>query len=168
MKRKYVGRVITILCVGILMAIALVGCTSQDEINSQQAQLDRREYMSQVNQIADDLQSRLENFTDAVSRNDVVTMRTQADTAFETLDQLEALEVPEGLEDIHDGYVEGTTDLKEALNSYIDLYTEIESATDDQPFDWSTYDKRIGDIQEKYNAGIDAITAADEAAAEME
>ena len=105
--------------------------------------------MTQVNQTMDDLKSRLESFTDAVSRGDVVGMRTQADNAFKAIDDLNNLNVPDALKDIQKEYVDGTADLKDALNSYIDLYTEIDSATEEQPFDYSTYDQRIQDIKSK-------------------
>mgnify|MGYP006896730393 CR=1 FL=1 len=41
------------------------------------------------------LKSRLESFTDAVSRGDVVGMRTQADNAFKAIDDLNNLNVPD-------------------------------------------------------------------------
>ena len=63
------------------------------------------------------------------------------------------------------GYVDGANSLKDALNSYIQLYTEIDGATASEPFDWSTYDSRLQAIQDAYNAGIDKLKAADEAAA---
>ncbi len=167
MKRKNFAKVIAAVCAGALMIAAFAGCAPQKDAGNQD-QLDRRQYMSQVNQAMDDLQSRLDGFADAVSRNDVVSMRTQADDAFKALDDLNGLDVPEGLKDIQQEYVDGTSDLKDALNAYIDLYTEIESATDDQPFDWSSYDQRIADIQDRYNAGIDKLKAGDEKAAAKE
>ena len=111
------------------------------------------------------LDSRLSDFVDAVSRGDVVTMRTQADNAFKVLDDLSSLEAPEPLKDVAAGYVDGANSLKDALNSYIQLYTEIDGATTTDPFDWSTYDSRLQAIQDAYNAGIDKLKAADEAAA---
>ncbi len=168
MKRKNFVRILAIMCVGILMAAALVGCGSQEAAESQQAQQDRRDYMSQVNQQMDDLQTRLESFNEAVSNDDVVNMRTQADNAFEIFDEFDALDVPDGLEDIHKGYEDGTKDLKAALSDYIDLYTEIESDSDGQKFDWSKYDDRIANIQKQYDKGIDALKAADKAAADKE
>ena len=111
------------------------------------------------------LDSRLSDFVDAVSRGDVVTMRTQADNAFKVLDDLSSLEAPEPLKDVAAGYVDGANSLKDALNSYIQLYTEIDGATASEPFDWSTYDSRLQAIQDAYNAGIDKLKAADEAAA---
>ena len=59
-----------------------------------QQQSENRQYMTQVNQTMDDLKSRLESFTDAVSRGDVVGMRTQADNAFKAIDDLNNLTSP--------------------------------------------------------------------------
>ena len=110
----------------------------------------------------------LASFTDAVSRGDVVGMRTQADNAFKSIDDLNKLEAPEDLKDIQQAYVDGTGTLKEALSSYVGLYTEIDSATDEQPFDWASYDERIGEIQSQYDAGIAQLEEGDQKAAEKQ
>ena len=167
MKRKNIAKVIAVACAGVLMIAALAGCAQQGS-RGDQDQLDRRQYMSQVNQAMDDLQTMLVSFSDAVSRDDVVGMRTQADNAFKALDDLNGLEVPDAVKDIQQEYVDGTNSLKDALNAYIDLYTEIESATDEHPFDWSSYDQRIAEIQAQYDAGIDKLKKGDEAAAAKE
>ena len=167
MKRTNVVKVLAIALVSVLMVSALAGCQQRGSAVDQD-QLDRRQYMSQVNQAMDELQSRLASFSDAVSRDDVVGMRTQADNAFKALDDLDSLEAPDALKDIQKDYVDGTNSLRDALNGYIDLYTEIESATEEQPFDWSTYDQRIADIQAKYDAGIDKLKKGDEVAASKE
>ena len=119
-KAKAVGAVVAAtLAIG-----ALAGCTGQTAGSEQQDV--NRQYLSQVNQVMDDLETSLASFTD------------------------------------------GTAQLREALSSYVALYTEISSATDAQPFDWSTYDARLAEIQESYDAGIDALEAGDKAAAEVE
>ena len=48
----------------------------------------------------------------------------------------------------------------------MDLYAEIESATDEAPFDYSTYESRLAEIQSAYNEGIEQLKAADTAATE--
>lgn len=145
---------------------ALAGCTGQTAGSEQQDV--NRQYLSQVNQVMDDLETSLASFTDAVSRNDVVGMQTQAENALSKLDSLGSIEAPEELSEVQQSYQDGTAQLREALSSYVALYTEISSATDAQPFDWSTYDARLAEIQEKYDAGIDALEAGDKAAAEVE
>ncbi len=144
----------------------LAGCAGQTAANQQEDV--NRQYLSQVNQVMDDLETSLGSFTDAVSRNDVVGMQTQADNALAKLDSLADIEAPEDMADVQQSYQDGTSQLREALSGYVALYTEISSATDAQPFDWSTYDARLAEIQEKYDAGIDALAAGDEAAAEIE
>ena len=52
-------------------------------------------------------------------------------------------------------------------NSYIELYTEIDSATEDQPFDYSTYDQRIQDIKKQYDEGIGKLQSGDNKATEL-
>ena len=91
----------------------------------------------------------------------------QADNAFKAIDDLNNLNVPDALKDIQKEYVDGTADLKDALNSYIDLYTEIDSATEEQPFDYSTYDQRIQDIKSKYDEGIGKLQSGDNKASEL-
>ena len=132
MKHTRFAKVLVAMFAGVLMVAALGGCAQQDTAAAQQ-QSENRQYMTQVNQTMDDLKSRLESFTDAVSRGDVVGMRTQADNAFKAIDDLNNLNVPDALKDIQKEYVDGTADLKDALNSYIDLYTEIDSAPRNSP-----------------------------------
>ena len=166
MKHTRFAKVLVAMFAGVLMVAALGGCAQQDTAAAQQ-QSENRQYMTQVNQTMDDLKSRLESFTDAVSRGDVVGMRTQADNAFKAIDDLNNLNVHDALKDIQKEYVDGTADLKDALNSYIDLYTEIDSATEEQPFDYSTYDQRIQDIKSKYDEGIGKLQSGDNKASEL-
>lgn len=161
-KAKAVGAIVA----ATLAFGALAGCTGQTAGSEQQDV--NRQYLSQVNQVMDDLETSLASFTDAVSRNDVVGMQTQAENALSKLDSLDSIEAPEELSEVQQSYQDGTAQLREALSSYVALYTEISSATDAQPFDWSTYDARLAEIQEKYDAGIDALEAGDKAAAEVE
>ncbi len=157
-------RSLVVCAASAMLALALAGCAQQSNAQNDQ-QNENRQYMTQVNQKMEDLNTRLTSFTDAVSRGDVVTMRTQADNAYKAIDDLSSLDAPDALADVKTGYVDGCNELKGALDSYIALYTEIENATDAQPFDYSTYDSRLADIQNAYNAGIDKLKAADDAAA---
>ncbi|WP_080802624.1 hypothetical protein [Arabiibacter massiliensis] len=165
MKHTRFAKMAVALCAGVLMAAALGGCAQQGSAASQQ-QSANRQYMTQVNQVMEDLQGKLDSFSDAVSRGDVVGMRTQADNAVKSIDELGKLEVPDELKEIQQDYADGTGELKDALNAYVDLYTEIDSATDDQPFDWATYDQRVGDIQKQYDDGIAKLKDGDAKAVE--
>lgn len=165
MKHTRFAKVLVAMFAGVLMVAALGGCAQQDTAATQQ-QSENRQYMTQVNQTMEDLQSRLDGFTDAVSRGDLVGMRTQADNAYKALDELGKLNVPDDLKDIQQEYVDGTNKLKDALNAYIELYTEIDSATEAQPFDYSTYDQRIADIKSQYDEGIGKLQSGDNKASE--
>ena len=114
--------------------------------------------MSQVNQAVSDLDSRLDGFVDAVSRGDVVSMRTQVASALKDVDTLTSLEAPDEVADVKAKYDEGCTALKEALNSYVDLYTSGAEVTQEA----------LADIQARYDAGVAALTEADKLASEKE
>ena len=165
MKRSMLIKAVGVMCAAFVAAAALAGCTSQESAATKQ-QSENRQYMTQVNQTMEDLQSRLDGFTDAVSRGDLVGMRTQADNAYKALDELGKLNVPDDLKDIQQEYVDGTNKLKDALNAYIELYTEIDSATEAQPFDYSTYDQRVADIKSLYDEGIGKLQSGDNKASE--
>lgn len=166
MKRATIVRVLTLALSAALAAVALAACMPQANTANEE-QKANRQYMAQVNQTMDDLSDKLEGFTDAVVRGDVVTMRTQADNALKVLDELEALEAPEVLADVKAGYVEGCASLREALKAYVDLYTEIDSASDAQPFDFSNYGTRLKEIQKAYDEGIAKLQETDAKAAEL-
>ncbi len=164
-------RALCAACVFALSLVVLGGCTAAMQNSSTQAndqQTANRQYMTQVNQKMESLSSRLDGFSDAVSRGDLVTMRTQADNAFKVIDDLSDIDVPSDLKDIQQEYVDGCNDLKAALNAYIDLYSDIENATESQPFDYATYDERLKAIQDQYDAGIDKLKSGDEKAAAKE
>ena len=75
-------------------AFALGGCTAaQNETQASGQQMANRQYMAQVNQKMESLTERLSGFSDAVSRGDVVTMRTQADNAFKVIEGLSGIDV---------------------------------------------------------------------------
>lgn len=166
LNRKTMAGILTLLVAAALGLGMLAGCSSNSAVTQQQS--DNRNYMSQVNQVMDDLESALANFTDAVSRDDVVGMQTQAENALATLDDLSGIEAPEDLADVKSGYEEGAGKLRDALNDYVALYTEISSSTDAQPFDWSTYDARLAEIQQGYDEGIAKLKETDELAANKE
>lgn len=168
MKHTKLSALVSVVCACVLMVGVLCGCSSSTTSEETEAQEANRAYMSSVNVIMEDLDEQLESFVDAVSREDVVSMQTQAEDAYEILDELDDLEVPEGLEEIQECYLEGANLLEQALDAYIDLYIEIDSATDEDPFDWDTYEERLAEIQELYDEGIAQLEAGDEAAAAME
>lgn len=165
MKSKTMIRLACMACVAMLSVAMVAGCAAQETAPDEQTI--SRQYMAQVNQAMDELSSQLEGFEDAVIRDDVVSMRTKADNAFEAIETLKAIEAPEVLADVHEAYVSGCESLKEALSAYVSLYTEIESATDEAPFDFAAYEDRIAAIQDLYDEGIAQLESADAQASEL-
>ena len=117
------------VCAAALSVAVLGGCMPQQQTSAaSQAQSDNRAYMTQVNQTMETLQTRLSGFSDAVSRGDVVTMRTQADNAFKALDELDSQEAPDALKDVKQCYVDGSEQLENALNAPISSCTRKSKA----------------------------------------
>ena len=153
----------TTACAAALAAGVMVGCAGGAGVAANEEQQANRAYMSQVNQTMEELDSNLDGFVDAVSRGDVVNMRSQAENAYKTLDKLDGIEFPDSMADIQTSYLEGTEKLRQALDGYITLYTDASGSS----FDWSTYDDRIAEIQKLYDDGVKALETADQTAANM-
>lgn len=166
MNRSKMTRILAALCAAVLMVGMLVGCAGIEQ-NSEEAkaQAENRQFMSDVNAIMEELSQRLGSFNDAVSRGDVITMRTQADDAFKVLDNLESLEAPEVLQDVKQGYVDGSKQLKDALNAYIALYTDL--AANPSAVSTDAYKERLASIQDTYDQAVEKLESTDEAATQL-
>ncbi|MBR5258985.1 MAG: hypothetical protein IKV48_00625 [Eggerthellaceae bacterium] len=152
------------LCVafaGAIVAAALVGCAGTQSATND-AQTENRQYMAALNQGMDELANKLDSFNDAVTRNDVVSMRTQAEKAFKQIDKIEAIEAPEALADVKEGYIEGCLMLESALGQYIDLYTQLDSGA--VTADSEEYANALADIQANYDSGIAKLEETDKLA----
>jgi len=151
------------------MMVLLSSCTGQSSSNGlTDDQIANRTYMTQVSQTMDTLKSDLAAFSQAVADDDIVSMNAQADNANRTIANLAALTPPDALKDVHSEYVSGCEELRNALSAYLDLYNAINAATDEEPFDYSTYEKRLSDIEDLYNSGISHLEKADQEAKDME
>lgn len=151
-------------CAVVMVCALFTGCMNGAGNAATSEQQANRTYMAQVNEIMEDLNNGLDSFVDAVSRNDLVNMRTQADNAYQALDKLSDLEAPEALADVQEKYVDGSNKLREALDSYITLYTEMNS----ESFDMATYNSRIADVQKAYDEGVALLEEGDQTAAGKE
>ena len=156
-----IQRCACIALAGAFVAAALVGCTAT-QTAAEDEQTVNRQYMAAVNQAMDELATKLDSFNDAVSRADVVTMRTQAEKAFKEIDDLEAIEAPEVLSEVKAGYVEGCAMLESALGQYIDLYMQLESGA--IAVDSEEYANALADIQANYDSGIAKLEETDKLA----
>lgn len=151
-------------------SLALTGCSqqlAQQSSAEEESGPTSRSFMADMNEAADDLSEKMQAFTDAVAREDLVSMKVQADAAFAVIDQMGQIEAPDEVSDLKQRYVDGCTQLKEALSGYIDLYSEIDAATTRNPFDYDGYADRLAQIQSQYDAGVQALEDADKAATEM-
>ena len=148
------------ICVVALCLGVFAGCANPAS-NGDSAQQANRTYMSKVNGIMEQLGDDLKSFSDAVSRGDVVNMRTQANNAYRSLDELSKLEAPEELADVKQSYVDGANKLRSALDEYIELFTEVDAGS----FDQSTYSSRLASVQKLYDEGVELLKKGDETAA---
>lgn len=163
MNRSLIARICALVCVLALSFGVLASCnTAMNAASSEQKA--NRAFMSQVNEIMNELGEGLDSFVDATSRGDIVNMRTQADNAFRSLDKLDALEAPDTLADVLKKYKEGSAKLREALNAYIALYTDMNA----ESFDQATYSTRIAEVQGLYDEGVALLQEGDETAAGKE
>lgn len=153
-----------------MFVFALAGCVAPQQSAQQQdedAVTQNRQYMSELNQNVSELSSKLEGFVDAASRGDVVTMQSQADNAFKVITNIESLQVPDDLEELKTGYTEACEKLRNALNDYIALYSEITASAGGDSFDFATYNERINSIQQQYNEAIAQLESTDNTATEL-
>ena len=184
MRKRTIARVLAVALGAALALGALAGCQSPATGATDQQQANRT-YMTKVNQAVEELNTRLGEFDEAVAQESVVNMRNKANSAFEAIDALAAIDTPDAMKDLQTNYVDGCNKLKDALKG-----TDIEAiknATDSltkafyavseklysqqggqqAPFDFSAYDGRVKEIQDAYNEGIDKLKAADEEALKL-
>lgn len=163
-------RALAPLCAMVLICFAATGCSQQmvqQSATEEETGPTSRTFMAQMNEAADTLQEKMDAFTDAASRQDLVSMKVQADAAAAVIDQMSAIEAPDELTDLRQKYVDGCTQLKDVLAGYLDLYTEIDSSTTRNPFDYDEYPDRLAQLQSQYDAAVQALKDADTSATEM-
>ncbi len=159
MKAK--ARIIVAIALCLTCLMLLVGCSSDSEEDD--AQTKNRQYMSSVSQIMDTLNTSMEDFALAVKDGEVISLSSQLAAVDQCVSDLNDLEVPDAMTDIHKSYVTGAKELQTALGDYVQLYEDVK-APEKGSYDYSDYESRLSDIQSHYDAGIEAIKAADEAA----
>lgn len=145
-------------------ALMLSGCAS----NAQQAndpQTLNRQYMENVNQIMDEIDDQMTEFSTIVKEGEVVSLSTQLAAINNSVDKLKALSVPDEMKDIQSDYLKGTEELQTAFAAYVDLYEDVK-APENGTFDFATYGDRLNDVKSHYEAGIQALESADQKAAD--
>lgn len=145
-------------------ALMLSGCAS----NAQQAndpQTLNRQYMANVNQIMDEIDAQMTEFSTIVKEGEVVSLSTQLAAINNSVDKFKALSVPDAMKDIQSDYLKGTEELQTAFAAYVDLYEDVK-APENGTFDFATYGDRLNDVKSHYEAGIQALESADQKAAD--
>ena len=156
-----IGAVIASLMLGLF---ALASCAPR-ETEAEKAAKANREYMSAVNQIMDEIAGELTVFSGELRDEDLVGMSSCLANVTRQINALGALTAPEALKAIGNDYKEGCELLKQALQAYVDLYTEINAAG--SSYDYSQYNTRITHIQNIYDDGLEKLADADKAASEL-
>lgn len=162
--RKFLATLLVVLCV--VLTGVLAGCASGNQASSSSssdAASANRDYMSSANTIIEQLQDNLTDFSTAVSDDNLVAMRAAAKKAYQSIDDFKQLQPTDTLKPVHSEYVKGCDDLKDALEQYIDLFSDQKKSklTDAQ------YQKRLKKIQAKYDSGMDHLKAGDEKATSL-
>lgn len=172
MGKKFYIRAAAILALCVTLATVFTGCLSTAE-SIDDPQKANRNYMAQLNSALADFGDDLEAFSVAVSDDDVVGMKSQADKAFKVIEEIEKIEAPEDLADLHDGYKKALGKLKEALNEFIDLYVEVKAYAENdlaegESLETPDFEEKLKSIQKKYSEGIKLLEDADNKATNME
>jgi flagellar basal body-associated protein FliL len=162
--KKLLAIVAMVFCVALMGVLA--GCGSTDQAassSSSDGASANREYMSNANTIIEQLQDNLNDFSDAVSDDNLVSMKAAAKKAYQNIDSFKQLKPTDTLKPVHNEYVKGCDDLKDALEQYIDLFSDQKKSklTDQQ------YKDRLKKIQDKYNSGMDHLKEGDKKATSL-
>lgn len=156
----------------ILSFIAILltcGCSSESAIEPQEQPASASDYMVSLNDCSTRLSQKLQEFSDAASEQRISAMNSNAEEAYEILDEMSSLEAPDDVSDLKNKYNDAASKLKDALSEYIALYVEIydSSQSSSAQFDYSTYTERLQSIQQQYDDALNALEEADKMATEM-
>lgn len=149
-------------CALVLAAsIALAGCFAPSQQNStDEHAAEHRTYMAQLGQKAEEIDTILTDFQAAVGAEDVVAMKAATTKVGTIVESIKTTEAPEKLAEVKDNYASGLEQLQQALNSYTQLYADMAAGTVSD----SDYQVRLSEVQSAYDAGVEAMKAADEKA----
>lgn len=161
--KKLLAIVAVVFCMALMGALAGCGSTDQASSSSSDGASANRDYMSNANTIIEQLQDNLNDFSDAVSDDNLVSMKAAAKKAYQSIDRFKQLKPTDTLKPVHTEYVKGCDDLKDALEQYIDLFSDQKKSklTDQQ------YKDRLKKVQDKYNSGMDHLKEGDKKATSL-
>lgn len=148
----------------LMAALLLSGCAS-NTTQANDPQTLNRQYMANVNQIMDEIDAQMTEFSTIIKDGEVVSLSTQLANINNSVDKLKALSVPDAMKDIQSEYLKGTEELQAAFAAYVDLYEDVK-APENGSFDFATYGDRLNEVRTHYEAGIEALESADQKASE--
>lgn len=144
--------------------VLLSGCASS-ATQANDPQTLNRQYMANVNQIMDEIDAQMTEFSTVIKEGEVVSLDTQLANINNSVDKLKALSVPDAMKDIQSDYLKGAEELQAAFAAYVDLYEDVK-APENGTFDFATYNDRLNEVRTHYEAGIEALESADQKASE--
>lgn len=167
---KAINKAALLVCAAICSALllSLSGCASQPTaINPEEQTITASEYMVKLNQAAESLHENLNGFASAVTAGDITTLQSKCDAAFQSMDALNDLKVPDELVTVKNQYKDAVDALHASLNEYIAVFTEIQNEHDQSKIDLQKYAARFENIQKGYDNGMNLLEQADAAAKEL-
>ena len=153
-----------VTAVALLGALLLSGCAA-NTTQTNDPQTLNRQYMANVNQIMDEIDAQMTEFSTIIKDGEVVSLSTQLANINNSVDKLKALSVPDAMKDIQSDYLKGTEELQAAFAAYVELYEDVK-APENASFDFATYNDRLNEVRTHYEAGIEALQSADQKASE--
>lgn len=162
-------KLVHILRIGIMgclmaAALALPGCVAASEqVSTDEHAAEHRAYMAQLGNQAKEIDAVLNQFQSAVGAKDVVAMRAATAKAGDIVAAVATTEAPEKLAETKDSYVAGLEQLQQALEAYTQLYADVEAAVVNE----NDFSVRLAEVQSAYDAGVEAVKAADDKAVEL-
>lgn len=150
--------------VALFCALLLSGCAS-GATQANDPQTLNRQYMANVNQIMEEINAEMTEFSTVIKDGEVVSLGTQLANINNSVDKLKELSVPDDMKDIQSDYLKATEELQSAFSAYVTLYEDVK-APESGSFDYTTYNSRLADIRSHYEAGIEALQSADQKAAD--
>lgn len=153
-----------------LVAIPMIGCAGRQTATSSadkeiQAKLDpveaNKQYMAGVNTKANELSSELQDFSDYVSKSDVVNMKLSVDKACKVLDDIKAIDAPDQMKDIHSKYSDAVDSLKSSLSKYADVFASYAGDSSSKIID-NNAEQALKDVRDAYSTAVEKFKSADD------
>ncbi len=151
--KKWLG----ILCSLILVGVLMVGCVPLSASSAASSATPARKYIIAVHDVFSDIDAQMEIVKKASSTDDRASVYAALDKVDEQLKALEAIEVPEGLEELQEAYLGASKKLATTVRSYVDYRLGGAAAVPEAAV-------TLAAIQADYDTAIDALRAADDLA----